>query len=695
MTPSSVIRQGDHPELPAPLPGLLEGYLTVLAGAGGVGKTFLAEQTARHLASGVMLGRFPLPADGPVPVWCLFLEDVAALTQARSLDVAAFGTLPEDQHEPGSGHDTLWYADDALRGIASLRARLAAAKEGTEDGGPALPELIIIDYLHLFIGFQPAGASPVEWERQKLTALRELAIEYGCHILVLTHMTKEGKVNGTSSLLNAVDSLFVVEAKEDRNYAALLCKKMRVSPMTDYTLTRRSNGTWGFDDNGVFVSEALADGIMRDILAILRVEGPRTLSQLTMHPMIPGTRNAIRQALTRGRRRGWVTTYAGHWRVVPGAGDVALQPPEPPAAAAPPDVPAPPADCDRDANGLLIVSEPDACRRCGGPTPFRAAGIPMHAGGFCQPAPAAAVPAPRPADAYEEEEPERGPFRARDLLVASVKASRYHPIPRIKDEFRQTEPWTLWHDRNAGEPDHRRWSRTDVPMGGRIISLDRNGSFPSACSSVPLAPNKLSRVGPIPAHQPGTAGMYLVDVPEWHDPKMPHPLGRQVYDPESKHVLVGQQVWIATPHLLLLGDKRLAGRLGPWTIRDSWTGVSNASMFQKFYEGVRDARAEYLALHTPEDVDNSPYTLYKQAVSKAIRGLWPKRVRTAFWRPDWRLAVVSEASVRHWLKADTAVRADAFLVALRDVDQADFWVEDDQLPYGYELGDGYGQVKIK
>jgi hypothetical protein len=164
LIPSSVIRQGDHPELPAPLPGILEGYLTIMAGAGGVGKTFLAEQIARHIGSGVQLGRFPLPDEGPAVTWCLFLEDVAALTQQRSLDIAELGSLLEDTQPADSGADTIWYCDDSLRGIASLRARLQEAKEaGDVQGGPRLPELIIIDYLHLFIGSQPAGASPVEW----------------------------------------------------------------------------------------------------------------------------------------------------------------------------------------------------------------------------------------------------------------------------------------------------------------------------------------------------------------------------------------------------------------------------------------------------------------------------------------------------------------------------------------------------
>lgn len=706
LVPSSFIRQGDHPELPAPLPGILEGYLTILAGAGGVGKTFLAEQIARHIASGVRLGRFDLPDDGPGVVWALFLEDVAALTQQRSLDVAELGSLLEDHQPPDSGADTLWYCDDSLRGIASLRARLQEAKEaGNVQGGPRLPDLIIIDYLHLFIGSQPAGASPVEWERQKLTALREVGIEYGCHVLVLTHMNKEGKVNGTSALLNACDSLFVVEAKDDRNYASLSCRKMRVSPMTDYALSRRQNGTWGFDDE-VYVSEALADGIMRDVLAVLRVEGPKTLSQLVMHQAVPGTRNAIRQALTRGRRRKWVTTSHGHWRIVPGDGDTALRPPDVPAA--------PPADNDRGPDGVYVTGDPEPCHRCGAPTPFRRGGHPYHLGEFCGPggapatSPAAAVPAPRapeaPAAAAADPDlpwfedggaREKSKFNGLAFMKKTFEVSRYHPVPVVPKAERDDEPWTLITERMGGEPSEKDWARTDIPMGGQLLLVDRNGSYPSACSSVPLAPNKLLHTGPLDAYDSSKAGIYLVDRPEWNDPTMPHPLGRIASTGEA-------QVWITTPHLKLLLAQATAGRIAPVVIRDSWTGKANASLFQAFYKAARDARPEYLAQNDPKLGQENPYLLYKQSVSRPLRLLWPKGARSPFYRPDWRVAMVAEASVRHWLKASAAMRQEAgpegsgaFLISLRNVDEALWWTPTGELPHGYVEGTAFGQVKRK
>ncbi|MEV8099285.1 helix-turn-helix transcriptional regulator [Kitasatospora sp. NPDC085879] len=70
--------------------------------------------------------------------------------------------------------------------------------------------------------------------------------------------------------------------------------------------------------------------------------------------------------------------------------------PAPAHAPAPAPMPASiPAELDRTPSGELVTAPVQPCVRCGRPTPYRAAGQPMHVGGFCAPAatPAAAVPA--------------------------------------------------------------------------------------------------------------------------------------------------------------------------------------------------------------------------------------------------------------------------------------------------------------
>ncbi|MFD0260196.1 hypothetical protein ACFVH7_18215 [Kitasatospora indigofera] len=69
----------------------------------------------------------------------------------------------------------------------------------------------------------------------------------------------------------------------------------------------------------------------------------------------------------------------------------------PPAAALAPVVPVVldvAVELDRGPDGQLLLTDPAPCVRCGRPTPYRAGGRPLHAGGWCTP-----TPAPAPAAA--------------------------------------------------------------------------------------------------------------------------------------------------------------------------------------------------------------------------------------------------------------------------------------------------------
>ncbi|MGW3634687.1 type II toxin-antitoxin system prevent-host-death family antitoxin [Streptomyces sp. NPDC005122] len=313
----------------------------------------------------------------------------------------------------------------------------------------------------------------------------------------------------------------------------------------------------------------------------------------------------------------------------------------------------------------------------------------------------------RPGD--EEDEPETAVFPALKILKDSVTRSKMHPIPVIRSEDREDGPWPLISEDMDGEPDwvhpdvtstrvphvrangkRVRRDRLDVPdtFGEGVMCLvDRNGSFPSACSSVPLAPNKLLHTGPLKAFDKDQAGIYLIAVPAWNQPTMPHPLGRLVDRPDDEG-----RVWVTTSHIKLLDRLRRQGHLdAPVTIHDSWTGKSNESLFKPFYTAAREARTELV------QTGGEPYNKYKTRLSIALRLLWPKRAeqRSPFWRPDWRMSMVAEASVRHWLKAFTAVQEGHILISLRNVDAAIFWTPPGTPPDTYRIGTGFGEVKAR
>ncbi|MFD0068810.1 ATP-binding protein, partial [Streptomyces sp. NPDC127574] len=308
----------------------------------------------------------------------------------------------------------------------------------------------------------------------------------------------------------------------------------------------------------------------------------------------------------------------------------------------------------------------------------------------------------------EQDEPEGAIFPALRILKESVARSKMHPIPVIRTEDREAGPWPLVSEDMDGEPGwvhpdvtstrvaHERNGKRvrrdelDVPESfgyGLMCLIDRNGSFPSACSAVPLAPNKLLHTGPLDVFDKSQAGIYQITVPAWDYPAMPHPLGRLAERPDEQG-----RVWVTTPHIKMLERLHRDGHLtDPVTIHDSWTGKANESLFKPFYQATKEARAELI------QAGGEPYKNYKTRLSIALRLLWPKRPesRSPFWRPDWRMSMVAEASVRHWFSAFKAVQGGHRLIALRNVDAAIFWVPDETAPDTYRVGTGFGEVKAK
>ncbi|MGW2787981.1 type II toxin-antitoxin system prevent-host-death family antitoxin [Streptomyces populi] len=309
----------------------------------------------------------------------------------------------------------------------------------------------------------------------------------------------------------------------------------------------------------------------------------------------------------------------------------------------------------------------------------------------------------------EEEEPEGAVFPALRILKDAVARSKMHPIPVIRTEDRESGPWPLISEDMAGEPKwvhpdvtstriahirdngkRVRRDQLDVPASfgdGLMCLIDRNGSYPSACSAVPLAPNKLLHTGPLDVFDKGQAGIYLIDIPEWNYPGMPHPLGQLIDRTDEQG-----RVWVTTPHIKQLERLHRDGHLTQRVrIHDSWTGKANESLFKPFYAAAREARTQLI------QAGGEPYKNYKTRLSIALRLLWPKRQeqRSPFWRPDWRMSMVAEASVRHWTVAFKAVQEGHTLIALRNVDAAIFWTPDQTPPDTYRIGTGFGEVKAK
>lgn len=308
----------------------------------------------------------------------------------------------------------------------------------------------------------------------------------------------------------------------------------------------------------------------------------------------------------------------------------------------------------------------------------------------------------------EEDEPEGHVFPALKILKDAVGRSKMHPISVIRTEERDSGPWPLISEHMDGEP---RWVHPDVtaarvphvrangkrvrrdkidvpgPFGAGVLCLiDRNGSFLRVFGRSP-------RPEQAPAHRPARRvrqdpGRHLSHRHPGMDPhRHAAPAGADHRPARRARPGVGHH-----PHIKQLERLVRERHLGAMpAIHDSWTGKYNESLFKPFYEATRKARTELV------QIGGDPYKAYKTRLSIALRLLWPKRPaqRSPFWRPDWRMSMVAEASVRHWTVAFKAVQEGHTLIALRNVDQAVFWTAPGTPPATYRIGTGFGEVKAK
>lgn len=284
------------------------------------------------------------------------------------------------------------------------------------------------------------------------------------------------------------------------------------------------------------------------------------------------------------------------------------------------------------------------------------------------------------------------PFVALEALKTSIGG---HGVRWVPVADRPHGPWATVLDGAAdaqltGEP---RWIRPELPTpesmaDHRVITVDRSGSYFSACGSVRVSAGLLSRTGAIDLEYAKKVGGFFLIIPfDWkHSAWMPHPLGR---------ITEREQWWITAPHLMLLAKLARQGYIEMPTILDSWTGPVKDTLFRKFSVDVKRERA-YLRNEGRAD----DYVTHKRLASIALRLLWSSEdTKSPFWRPDWSIAIRAEAAVRHWAKAFSACDSGELLLELGTVDEAAFIAPADAgpewVPAGYVLGTAFGEVKQK
>lgn len=669
---------GEHPRL---LDGLLYVGATVLYSEPGLGKSMLSGQLEEHLAYGRPFGGW-IP-DHPVRGLVLDFEGDMRQASERSLRMSPFGILRSDH-----GHDieadiyyaTEWPGESFWDRLDHLRKWLEAARDAGKPIG-----YVRIDTMRFFLGSKPPGSNAYDWDARCILQLNRLALDLDVCLVLVHHTNKSGELSGSTGVAGSATCVMQLKRNPDHDDECLLIShKVRVDAPFRHALAMDEQGRWTFTE-AITPTQAQFGGVKRALINWLTSRGPSTIADL--RGALPETSvNTIKSALRRLNDENVVRYRHGAWQLT-----------------------------------AQTLAEHPKCQGCGTPMeqyeagqhshptctgePFAAETVEKFLGPVIPaqqgPVAAAETPAghPEPADDDEgqDEHPEAQKFPSFNELKASVNRSKMHPVKVIDKPERETGPWPIITSRGDQLGGHFKTRRDcrPVPEGTtHALVLDRNGAFPSAMSSVPVAANRLVHTGPLsPLERKDKAGIFRVVVAEWdaEREKMPHPLGdAMLQTPDDDGA-----IWLVGPHLEYLDKLAAQGRMKVSRCLESWSGRRVTNLFEPFSAWARKLREETAR------ADEDTKAAAKRAIVVAIRCIHrTDEGRSPFWRPDWHKAILAEASLRHWIVADKAVKAGAELLSIGATDEVTFAVPADAdpelwVPEPYRLGAAFGQVKRK
>ena len=265
------------------------------------------------------------------------------------------------------------------------------------------------------------------------------------------------------------------------------------------------------------------------------------------------------------------------------------------------------------------------------------------------------------------DDPEIGEAPARLRLLAAMEGNRDGSGP-FAPFLRRTSP--RWQPERPAVIDAVRvmdgwnWEREDYT--GEVTVMDRNGSWPTAVSSVRVVHGEFEHTGPVEDITGAPApGYYKVTVYPWTETDLPSPLGTET---------VGEERWITGTRMHLLADLAAEGRWPDASASDSWTGT--AVRLSSWAHLIGECRRYALEVHGRE---SGAYSAVKESFGQSMglmygsldgagasmRRKWNCRSR----RTDWVHAIKDQASATIWRTADRLRALGAAPVSLRNVDE--------------------------
>ncbi|MET7575564.1 DUF927 domain-containing protein [Streptomyces sp. NPDC005492] len=266
------------------------------------------------------------------------------------------------------------------------------------------------------------------------------------------------------------------------------------------------------------------------------------------------------------------------------------------------------------------------------------------------------------------DDPEIGGSPGRLRLLFAMEGNREQSGP-FAPFLRRTSP--RWQPERPAVIDAVRvmdgWS-WEREYEGEVTVMDRNGSWPTAVSSVRVVHGEFEHTGAMEDVTGAPApGYYKVRVYPWTETDLPSPLGSET---------VGEERWITGTRMHLLADLAAAGRWPDASASDSWTGT--AVRLSSWAHLIGECRRYALETHGRE---SGAYEAAKEAFGQSMglmygslddtagvtRRKWNCRSR----RTDWVHAIKDQASATIWRTADKVRQLGDGMapVSLRNVDE--------------------------
>jgi hypothetical protein len=226
----------------------------------------------------------------------------------------------------------------------------------------------------------------------------------------------------------------------------------------------------------------------------------------------------------------------------------------------------------------------------------------------------------------------------RTLTSYQVQGQKGRRRPDLRDDMTPDEAGvSMWSPESWHRPSLHPYQH----------SYDKRRAGITAAGVAKLSPAKLVRGRRL--FDPKRAGWWLVTVPPWNVPEMPHPLGPGAAD-VARRVGGANRLWVTTAHLDVAEELAEAGKISMPDVIDSLTGPARP-VLQPFQAAIERAYQAPIA----GDYDDVAQGLVRGAVKDAgttgIGMLNKADGDSSIWRPDWYAGVNATKQCNSWRTA--------------------------------------------